>query len=62
MEETIEPGTSRTENWVNKGQSTNRNANGGAKKEVSPKDDANTKPPDYDQSVGWPYQTPQHNS
>ena len=29
---------------------------------MSPKDDANAKPPDYDQSVGWPYQTPQHNS
>ena len=62
VEETIEPGTSRTEDWVYKRQITNRNANGAAKKEASPKEDANAKPPDYDQSVGWPYQTPQHNS
>ena len=62
VEETIEPGTSRTEDLIYKRQITNRNANGAAKKEASPKEDANAKPPDYDQSVGWPYQTPQHNS
>ena len=43
MEETVESETSRTENWVNKGQSTDRNANGGAKAEVSTKDDVNTR-------------------
>ena len=52
MEGTIEPETSRTESWVNKGQSTNMNTNGGVKAEVSKKDDENAKPPDYDQSVG----------
>ena len=62
MEETVESETSRTENWVNKGQSASRDANEGVKAEVSTKDDANAKPPDYNQSMGWPYLMPQHNS
>ena len=56
-EETVETETCRTKDWLK-----NKNDNGATKKEVSPKEDANAKPPDYDQSVGWPYQTPQHNS
>ena len=63
MEESVESGTSRTENWVNKAeQSASRSVNEGVKTEMSPKDDANAKPPDYNQSMGWPYLMPQHNS
>ena len=44
MEETVESETSRTENWVNKGQSASRDANEGIKAEGSSKDDVNANP------------------
>ena len=59
VEESVESRTSRTENWVNKAeQSASRNVNEGVKTEVSTKDDANAKPLDYNQSMGWPYLIP----
>ena len=62
LEETVEPGSSRTETWVqNTKQNANKELNERVKTEKSPKDDANGKPPDYNQSMGWQQYTPQHN-
>ena len=54
LEETVKPGSNRTETWVQKTKQTaNMELNGGIKAEKSPKDDATGQPPDYNQSMGW---------
>ena len=54
LEETVEPGSNRTETWVqNTKQTANKELNEGIKTEKSPKDDAKGQPPDYNQSMGW---------
>ena len=55
-EETDENKTNRTKNWVD-----NKSINRAAKKEVNTKEDVNTKPPDYDQSIGFPHKAAQVN-
>ena len=48
LEESVEPGSSRTETWVqNTKQNASKELNERVKTEKSPKDDANGKPPDY---------------
>ena len=48
LEETVEPGSSRTETWVqNTKQNVNKELNEKVKTEKSPKDDATGQPPDY---------------
>ena len=42
-------------------QNTGKELKDGVKTEKCPKDDANGKPPDYNQSMGWPHLMPQHN-
>ena len=62
LEETVEPGSNRTETWVqNTKQTTNKEINEGVKTEKSPKDDTTGQPPDYYHSMGWQQFTPQHN-
>ena len=55
-EEADENETNKTKNWVN-----NKSIYRAAKKEVNTKEDVNTKPPDYDQSIGFPHNTAQIN-
>ena len=55
-EEADENETNKTKNWVD-----NKSINRAAKKEVNTKEDVNTKPPDYDQSIGCPHNTAQAN-
>ena len=48
LKETVEPGSNRTETWVqNTKQTTNKEINDGVKTKKSPNDDTTGQPPDY---------------
>ena len=55
-EEADDAETNKTENWVN-----NKSINRAAKKGLNTEEDVNTKPPDYDQSIGFPHRAAQVN-